>query len=205
MKKLLIISIIFILIILGGYLTYNFLTSDKCNSLSNLQSERDSCYKTLAKEKQDISLCGNIEFEGHVQECYLDLALLKGDSNICSRISKTQYPHYSDRCYKEIALSFGDSSLCSDILDENQRSDCYLDVALKIGAFSLCEKVDVKESCYGPLIEQNTEPSICFTLETRWKNECYYAVAVKNKNPSLCNHMDDPGEDNLNDCIADAS
>jgi len=147
-KGLVIGLIVLVILVIGGYFTYNAFFTDSCKNLSNAQSEKDNCYADLAVEKQKVSLCEKIEFEGYIYDCYIDLAVDKGDSSICTKIDQNDF-HRWDICHKEVATKINDVSLCEEIIDENSMGDCYMEIAIQTNNIALCEKANVKEFCEG--------------------------------------------------------
>ncbi len=87
-----------------------------------LNTFKDACIFSIAKNKKDISLCNNINDNGRKDICKLNLALDSNNENQCNDISENQI---RDECYLKTAISNKDSSICINILTEIKKTDCF--------------------------------------------------------------------------------
>ena len=103
--RYLLIAVILVAIIGGGILVY-FLLSKPSNEFSvcddkkiQTQYDKDDCYRDVAKEKKDFSICDKIQFQYMKDDCYQTINGIKKDSSICDKI---QNQSMKDACYKNI-------------------------------------------------------------------------------------------------------
>ncbi|PLX28160.1 hypothetical protein C0583_00325 [Candidatus Parcubacteria bacterium] len=81
------------------------------------------CFVLLAKQKVDVSICDKIEGrDSHVSDCIQGVAEQKNDESLCAQIEKSTY---SDSCYASLASLKQDASICASIEQERKRNSCY--------------------------------------------------------------------------------
>jgi len=76
------------------------------------------CYKQVAVEKEDITICHKIPTASK-DKCYAEIAAKKQDESLCSKIEGDNY-----NCYMHIAFVTKDKKVCKNIDNVGQRDQC---------------------------------------------------------------------------------
>ncbi len=100
-----------------------------------------------AGSKNETDVCVNITDLNKKNDCYVNLAVSKGDPLICNPLLLEVH----DRCYKELAVSQKNILLCDRIGNVNAKDDCYVIFALFEGDSLICGKIknqDKRDDCY---------------------------------------------------------
>ena len=90
--------------------------------------------------------CPKFEIDSHKDECYLRVASVALDYNICSEIISDRT---KDKCYNNIAKLSNDNSICEQITTQSRKDSCYMNFVNK-GDYTVCEKIDnsyLREAC----------------------------------------------------------
>lgn len=106
-----------------------------CEKINNSKIDRYWCYISLAKKKQDMTLCENIElFDvlNSLRDCYLN-ATNESAPKLCDKI--TNYKE-KDKCYASVATS---PVTCEKISSDNIKGLCYWNTAVITKNSTLCE------------------------------------------------------------------
>ena len=98
MKKYLVFGLVFV-VVLSGCISENkdeeLLECDKFKD----KDFRDYCYKKVAINREDLSICDKIQTQLSKDKCY---AIVKGDLSICDKM-QNQIQSIKDECYKGVA------------------------------------------------------------------------------------------------------
>ena len=79
----------------------------------------------LASDKQDLSICDQIQAQNNKTFCYKDVAVAAKDVSICDKIREGW-----GFCYTAVARATKDPSLCEKIQEDQESKDiCYESVA----------------------------------------------------------------------------
>tara|TARA_Y100000310_G_scaffold220343_1_gene221852 strand:- start:684 stop:1799 length:1116 start_codon:yes stop_codon:yes gene_type:complete len=97
-----------------------------CQSITD-QYQKDSCYRKIAKLKEDKSICADIQTDFVQSLCYSDVACETGDVSICEMFENELSPTHADTttCYECVAVKNNDGSLCAKVRDNYIRERCY--------------------------------------------------------------------------------
>jgi len=173
MKKLYVVSLIFVIIILatGGLLIYinknqESSTIDSCNKKATLE-EKDYCFFGLAKEQKDPQICGQISNQNTIwvedytikDGCYEILAVDTEDPSLCEKISLDPNPletgspeNWRNRCndevYRKIAKESKDASKCNFVKDSYRKERCLIEIGKETSNISLCKTIYTNEDSY---------------------------------------------------------
>jgi len=136
--------------------------------------------------------------------CYRTLALNKEDASICEKLDGDWY---KSSCYSDLAIKLSRSSFC-DAAPDKYKDDCKLRYARAKKDFSLCKDLAVdtynRDSCFESMILQEKDPFLCANLSTVSKRDlCYDKLAVEKRDPSICNSIE--LEKNKEYCIVKTS
>jgi hypothetical protein len=134
MNKKFVFLILFLVVLVIGFLVYvNFFT-DSCKKISD-SDKRNNCYQKTAKENKDLSICEKIT-DTTINSCLWNVAELKNDTSLCKKISDSED---RDWCYNLIAQDNKDTEICNMINSTISRDKC-----------NKCLRgEDLPESCYG--------------------------------------------------------
>jgi len=127
MGRGLVAGIIFLIVLLGGYIVYTIFFADPCKNLPIAQADN----------------------------CYIDISVEKGKPSICEEITESNLEK-RDICFKEVATQINDATLCEKIIGENRVSECYSEIAAETDNLSLCEKTKNPEFCKETVISYNS-------------------------------------------------
>jgi len=120
-----------------------------------------ACYRRVAFNRNDPTLCKKASNLYQYGYCYIDLAVLNNDPTICGNIKyEGGVPSYRDTCYKETA---------SDI--------------------ETCNNIGQSYSTDWIVEEMANQSSLTYAVATRKKYECYLLVAIRNGDESICNEI----------------
>jgi len=122
-----------------------------------------------AVEKQDPTLCEDINNRIYKDTCYHDLG-------VCEKVRD------KNKRYKCEAITKKDPTICENI-SNYLRDDCYHEIALSTHNPSLCNKLEYhKESCFLEIAKAKQDTSICESINDHWwRNKCYLEVAITKK------------------------
>ena len=155
---------------------------EECVEIDN-KYERAECYKKVAKDKQDLTICERItkeidpylEFE--VDECYIEVAVSKKDETICAKCWDR------NTCYERVAKIKEDPNICSGIVGDDQ-DDCYVDVAIIKQDSLICERVQdqvYKSWCIKTIQKQPLTPEEVVTGFFNWYLKEGSAFKIKDR------------------------
>jgi len=142
---------------------------------TTLGNEQFFCYSKFAYDKKDISICQKIEGYSRT-EC---MALVTNNAALCETLSKTatipagQDINISphDDCYTIFNHNYQNSSLCEYIENHNFKDKCYFDYAINNSDYGGCDKMN----------DYSIDP---------YKSTCYSFVALFNGDYSGCERID---------------
>ncbi len=147
---------------------------------------RKACYKKLALDKTDSSLCQKSKDPW----CFIELAKKTNDYTLCEEIPKTlpakEVQYFKDMCYQEIGIN--DPNLCENISEDWLKFSCYqkiLNGKMKNYSANNCEKLDdamEKNICFAICAEQDENIKLCGKINIKtFGDVCEYNVSVKTK------------------------
>ncbi len=147
----------------------------------------------LAVKTENEIFCKMI-FRSQLQDdCYKDVAILKGDINLCHNIQSSET--IRDKCYLEVAKQTGDIYICDEFIKlDFWKSSCYHEVAIKNQNLEFCDKLEPykKGYCYQKMAVLLEDESICRKNNIgSHRSVCFYAMAKLKDNPNLCEEIPD--------------
>ncbi len=91
--------------------------------------KKDECFETIALEKKDVTVCEELYFEENYLNCYVEIAKLVEESNICSLMQLGHFRQYSiytpeSLCYKEYAIETNNTDVCIQINNTELKQEC---------------------------------------------------------------------------------
>ncbi len=172
-------------------------------------SDKYFCFATVARLKNDISLCENIPDVSQKDGCYFDVAVKDWDNYpvpipeqnpaICEKIQNQTTENICE------AILTKDSAKCASLQDNDISALCYADVGIARQDLSICDKAQgtsgiFKWTCYARVGVYKNDPSICQqinnpTYEPMFGGSCYEGIAEATKNLDLCE--DSPGNKDI--------
>ncbi len=96
----------------------DFVTQETCK-LQPTPAEVDACYKSMAGENNDWTICGRIANASVYGDCMLIVAQNTKNSALCENLTS-----YSDDCYIAVASQTGDFSLCKNLKNASLNTAC---------------------------------------------------------------------------------
>ncbi|MBN2014467.1 MAG: hypothetical protein JW778_04750 [Candidatus Altiarchaeota archaeon] len=97
--------------------------------------ERDDCFYDVAVDRQDFTLCEEIDGNVLMTVC---VAAEKKDSNICGFINDLQT---RDKCLYGVAVTKKDERVCESIELDILKDTCYLKISKKKGDEKICDSI----------------------------------------------------------------
>ena len=79
------------------------------------------CFERLSLDKDDITLCNNLENPDERESCKSNFARVKNDESYCNLIEEN---FYKNSCYWWIAYDKRNPSICSNIVDAELKNSC---------------------------------------------------------------------------------
>lgn len=209
-KKLIVISLIFFLIIVG-YIAF----SAKIASGTGVAVE-DLLQKAI--EARDVSLCEKILEEGKERKTYsrnpgtilggtykkcIDaIALGLNDESVCDIYGK-----YNVDCHKEIFLK--NTDLCKDV-PQAEKVKCIQQIAIETNNIELCKKILGGVKCIAPIVAKTNNINLCFpeiiNYPLPWEPNpfsCFEEVFHYTDNVDICNGIASEGY--RNGCLSEAT
>lgn len=83
--------------------------------------QKGDCYKAMAQETKDYSLCA-LANPNDKESCYLNIARDTKNELICPLIND---PTNKSRCFYSVAVQTGKSNLCDKVIGDKYKKDCY--------------------------------------------------------------------------------
>lgn len=190
MKKILLFAPI---LLLGVFFLCGCSRNDYSSKKSNASDEDRALYQDALANK-DENKCNDIKYYELEQQCYEKIAIKKGKSEICDKITKKTVRDY---CLRDVAEKNKDPKICKEVKDKIHRSNCFSDVAKKLKQHSVCDKVEdllIRDNCYAYLGSKGTEIEVCLKIKKDEgdKDDCIKNVAINSKNQELCYKISDP-------------
>lgn len=185
----LIITIIALLVIGGGFYVYKNQKSENCNknlpfaeynlclnttavnknnieicSEASTNGAKYSCITNYAKEKEDLTFCNNLpEFDN--QGCIMGIAVKTKDLNLCKTLKSNDYQISCEtQIQTKSAIGSGDEKVCENIVGQSAKDKCYAGVAIKNGDANMCKKIVAvvyNTSCYIQIAKNKNDSQIC--------------------------------------------
>ena len=154
-------------------------------------SQIDDCYKKLARDKKDPSICERIPQQADRRDwCFIGVALAKKDISMCDKVLTIK-----QFCYERVGEVKGDTSTCDKIAELSTRDRCYQKVAISKKDVSICKNIreeDYKSICYDSIISDKKSEGHSFCNEIQevlYKDKCYNFFAEFEKDPILCDKI----------------
>ncbi len=188
MKKELVIGLIIVVLIVGGYFIFFSKSGTvilECEKIKD-NSAKITCYKEVAMERKDLSVCDALD-KNYRESCYVGVAFVKGDISICE--NKITNEASKDACFSSVAATKKDFSICEKISATYRIERCYKYVAKEKGNLLECKTFSARREQYCMLgvAVANFDISICEELISDGdKEECYVDIAIETKDSSLC-------------------
>jgi len=121
-----------------------------CNRINESSGYFNQCYLEVAKGKEEISICEEIESVYVQGDCYTAMAEEKKDVTLCNQIKSED--SRKKLCYDSLAKILKDESICDMIDHDFSRDECVLKVALAKNDPNTCDKIKktghLRNSCY---------------------------------------------------------
>lgn len=147
-------------------------------------------------------ICGNMSSTESKDGCYMELAKVQKDFDLCEKLSNRYARYGTGECYIQIAKAKKDFSVCEKITGTKSKDDCYMELAKVNEDPSVCEKRSDRdkfkiEECKYEILNQIQmseihEIEICSNMTiSRWKDLCYKKVASKLNKAELCERIGD--------------
>jgi len=152
-KKIIVVIAIIAVTIVGGIFIYKNSNqpenkeiktdTSKCKLITDI-SEKDACYKQIAIEQSDASICGLMTYSDlysspvnskEARDCYIQIAVAKKDFDICK--SKLLWGD----CYLEVAVATDNVSNCKKLTEDTYKYKCYAKFAEIKKDTSICESI----------------------------------------------------------------
>lgn len=135
-------------------------------------SSKVQCYRDMAKERLDSSMCDKIDDDW----CYLEVSIATNDSESCEPIKDNDRRNYC--LTKTLKTNF-----CDDIEGSLYKSDCYFFLAKKTNNPSLCDMLKWEQDQVACLAIVQNNYSLCETITSEWeRNDCYHSINMVLKN-----------------------
>jgi len=156
-----------------------------CYLIGDDSAFKSSCFDSVAKDQNDISLCKS-------QECITGYAVLLDNPDLCWLLD---FGNYRDSCFMDLAKKRKDFLLCDEVKSKYTRNSCYMELNFSDQNTSFCFKLkdlskNVLQKC---LSETRHDVNSCMEMKSYIdKNECIINVAVIKKDPSLCDLIEMP-------------
>ncbi len=205
----LLIVIIALLVIGGGFYIYKNTNSEKCNknlpfaeynnclnttavnennieicNKTSTSGAKYSCITNFAKEGENLDACNNLpEFDN--QGCIMGIAVKIKDLNLCKTLKSNDY---QVSCQTQIqnknAVESGDEQVCENIVSQSAKDKCYAGVAIKNGDVGICEKavtVAYNTNCYIQIAKNKNDSRICNLIKNSSDKEfCLKELPLQN-------------------------
>lgn len=176
-----------------------------CERLENVSfggKGKDSCYRIIAIDKEDLALCEKILDQERREYC---ISIIKKDTSLCENISNESD---RDSCYNSFAWNIENLDICNKISKNSRREFCYKIVAQISLNQSICDKLSIsarKELCYNVVAIEKRDSSICEKIGDQYgKDACrLYITAIEKKDFSVCEKL--RGWGSVEDCIKDVA
>ncbi|MBI2627808.1 MAG: hypothetical protein HYW71_00005 [Candidatus Niyogibacteria bacterium] len=195
----LVIAIIAVLVISGGFYVYKNKLSEKCNknlpfaeynsclnttavNESNVEicnkastnGAKYSCITNFAKEKENLNACNDLpEFDN--QGCIMGIAVKIKDLNLCKTLKSNDYQvSCQTQIQSKSAVESSDEQVCENIVGQTSKDKCYAGVAIKKGDAGICEKVVAvvyNTSCYIQIAKSKNDSQICNLIKNNFDKE----------------------------------
>ncbi len=147
-----------------------------CAIVNKKSLAKDNCYKSIALETLNESLCNSIEILPK-SICFEEIAIMKLDENICDKASPVS------GCLREVGIAKKDFKICDSIVGNEYKAFCYQGVALQLNDSSLClpiNKLDIKDFCYRELAVKNRDQKLCDQISNQTtKDYCFSSIAYE--------------------------
>jgi len=191
--------------------------NNECDKFANLDS-REICFKEVAFEKNNVTICNNIATQDRKESCVLSLVIDKGSSpELCNKITNSimhdqclggtaksidtcnqiNQMDMKEACVASTVKLINDLAVCQGLTIGVHKLDCISNLANSLGDISICDNLggEDRDNCRVRFANSFTNQEQCETLASEiayGKNlidNCYHAVALKSKDISLCYKM----------------
>ena len=199
MKK----SILFLLIFVAFFLT-SCIDSQLKKCENTQEANKIECFGDLAIERDDVSVCSEIETRTDSYYCMIIFAESKEDTSICDDMI-TRYEH--DTCYEKIAIKKKDASICDSIQSSFGRDACPFKVITSIARDNrdetICNQIvsqiyegqsqHYREQCISSVALEKNDITLCHKITSdSLAADCYTLIATLRKDVDVCNNIEDP-------------
>lgn len=177
-KKVLLGAIIFVAILIVGFLIYFFLTA---NSTEEIKTPTEKSFNEQVLESC-LASCENKECEeGCNDEKFLQESKLMGDDTFCSKIKNENVKvECEDNFVFTTAISNLDSTFCAKLSDEDKISSCndgvLLEKAINQNDSSLCDSSFTVEGCKNTFYLRTNQCEKI--LDSELKTECVRLINI---------------------------
>jgi len=120
-----------------------------CKLITN-NSERGSCYSSVAFQQKNIFICNNLQVkqDGDFDDkdsCIIFFATHSKDYSYCSKVSKDSINDFNSKesCYQEVAKSTKNADICNMIKSQVGMTGCYLSLAINLRDPSVCNGIKI--------------------------------------------------------------
>jgi len=166
-----------------------------CNGIPRILG-RWSCYLAFANEFSDPSVCSRYFYGDNVKSCISQSVASLEDLDLCKNLSSS----WQSGCYLRIAKMSKNSNICSEFtsaLGERGTNICYFQVAEQKADIAVCNLMPTskdnyytKDGCLGIVAEKKLDQGICKTITNQKdKDGCFYGVATAIPDLSICNNI----------------
>jgi len=189
-KLILLMVFLLVVAIYGGLYFYLQNQAPKVTKTTEANPAAATRNKTDIQKSSDTSMCDNLDHLAK-SDCYRAIAKEQIDFSICDKI---QDKVEKGKCYVDlVAEGRKDLSMCDKIQDPGEKDICYGVVAEQKKELSICGRIknqDIKDMCYGNIINGTKDPLTCGEIQDQLeKNICYDSAALALQDPSVCDRI----------------
>lgn len=95
----------------------DFTTKQRCEVMAS--DARDQCFKNLAIDRGDVSLCSSVKSQDEHDKCVLIIAQQTQNSLLCEGL-----PKLADECYIAVVSETGNGELCKKLANQSLMGAC---------------------------------------------------------------------------------
>ena len=158
--------------------------------------DKIECYTKIAIDKNDSSICDNIETSGDLRKiCY---ALVETNPSYCNKMLELENKR---NCYYELSAKIGYDVEPDNreyiILNMNNERNEYAIYDIREGEISICNLPEdispgIREECIKKFAKMEADSQLCEELSTNdEKRRCYYAFSKEFPDSSVCDRIAD--------------
>ena len=166
---------------------------DTCSSIS-LQEKKDSCIKAYALNTKEFSACSEISAQELQQECYESIARTSSATEeLCGLVEDDLIV---SQCFTQIALNELDVEVCNKINLRRDKNDCVAKVAVTSKDSDKCLFIVAdpgkRNECISDVAVANLSTGQCKEIENsgQYTIQCYSGIAVALNTLSVCDSIE---------------